>query len=252
MKISTGSKELDEFFDGGYEDDVITTIYGPAGAGKSNLCMIAAVEQARKGKKVIFIDTEGGFSVDRLSQVGDESLMKNILVFKATSFSEQKDIFNRICEELLENKSHSRYYRSMGESLRKDIGLIIVDSIAMLYRLEMGNARGEGDESKINAVNRTLAWQLKVLSEISRKKLIPIIVTNQVYSDFVKDPGTQEKKVHMVGGDLLKYWSKCIIELKRDGEKRKAILRKHRSLPEKEFGFYITAKGISKSGFRLF
>ena len=254
MKIPTGSKELDEFLDGGYENDVITTLYGPAGSGKSNFCMIAAAEQARNGKKVIFIDTEGGFSVDRLSQVGDESLMKNILVLKATSFSEQKEIFNRLFEELLENKSYSKYARHMKESVpKKDIGLMIVDSIAMLYRLEMGNARGEGDESKINSINRGLAWQLKVLSEISRKKNIPIIVTNQVYSDFVKnsEEKKEEKKVHMVGGDLLKYWSKCIIELKRDGEKRKAVLRKHRSLPEKDFTFCITKKGISKVGFRL-
>ncbi|MBU2523158.1 MAG: AAA family ATPase [Nanoarchaeota archaeon] len=271
MKISTGNKEFDEFLSGGYEGEVITTIYGPAGVGKSNLCMIAAVEQARKGKKVIFIDTEGGFSVDRLGQVGEESLMKNILVLKATTFSEQRDVFNRLLEEMLEGKNNSRYYKNYKENsnLRKDVGLIIVDSIAMLYRLEIGNARGEGDESKVNSINRNLAWQLKVLSEISRKKLIPIMVTNQVYSDFVKrsennnfkrpengsfqgNPGTEEKKVHMVGGDLLKYWSKCIIELKRDGEKRKAILRKHRSLPEKDFNFYITMKGISKSGFRLF
>ena len=251
MKISTGSTELDEFLDGGYENDVITTVYGPAGSGKSNLCMLAAAEQAKRGKKVIFIDTEGGFSVDRLRQIASDDCLKNILVLKATGFSEQREIFNRIFEELVEGKSYSKYLKGQG-SMRKDIGLIIVDSIAMLYRLEMGNARGEGDESKINSINRHLAWQLKVLSEISRKKEIPIIVTNQVYSDFVKDQRAEEKKVHMVGGDLLKYWSKCIIELRRDGDKRKAILRKHRSLPEKELGFYITAKGISKSGFRLF
>jgi len=251
-KVSSGNKELDEFLGGGYEDDVITTIYGPAGSGKTNLCMIAAVEQAKNGKKVIFIDTEGGFSVDRLSQIGDETFMKNILILKATSFSEQKDVFNRLLEELLEGRSYSKYSRTKEQVPRKDIGLIIVDSIAMLYRLEMGNARGEKDESKINSINRSLAWQLKVLSEISRKKSIPIMVTNQVYSDFVKNPEVEEKKVHMVGGDLLKYWSKCIIELKRDSDKRKAILRKHRSLPEKDFSFQITMKGISKIGFRLF
>ena len=252
MKIPTGSEDLDEFLSGGYEHDIITTVYGPAGSGKSNLCMIAAVEQAKKGKKVIFIDTEGSFSVDRLSQLGEESLMKNILVLKATSFAEQKEVFNRLLDEMLDGKSYSRYSRNYKETLKKDIGLIIVDSIAMLYRLEMGNARGEGDDSKINSINRSLAWQLKVLSEISRKKNIPIIVTNQVYSDFVRNPETDEKKVHMVGGDLLKYWSKCIIELKREKDRRRAILRKHRSLPEKELIFYITDKGISKAGFRLF
>ena len=234
-KISTGSSEFDEFLEGGYEEDIITTLYGPAGSGKSNFCMMAAVDLAKKGKKVIFIDTEGGFSVDRLKQLGHDDCLKNILLLKATNFNEQREVFNRLLNEI-----------------KKGIGLIIVDSIAMLYRLEMGNARGEGNESKINSINRCLAWQLKVLSEISRKKNIPVIVTNQVYSDFVKNPETQEKKVHMVGGDLLKYWSKCIIELKREKDKRKAVLRKHRSLPEKEILFCITNKGTAKPGFRLF
>ena len=37
-KIPTGSKILDVMLDGGYEKDTITTIYGPAGAGKTVLC----------------------------------------------------------------------------------------------------------------------------------------------------------------------------------------------------------------------
>ena len=52
----------------------------------------------------------------------------------------------------------------------------------------------------------------------------------------------------MVGGDLLKYWSKCIIELKNQGGRRKLILKKHRSLPEKELIFEITDLGIRKKG----
>jgi len=46
----------------------------------------------------------------------------------------------------------------------------------------------------------------------------------------------------------LKYWSKCIIELKQEGSKRRAILVKHRSLPEKEFPFEIKDKGLFKKG----
>ncbi len=235
-KISSGNKDFDDFLNGGYEKDVITTLYGPAGSGKTNLALLAAVDQAKRGKKVIFIDSEGGFSVERIKQIAktDEFVMKNILLLKATNFYEQKEVFNKLLDEI-----------------KKGIGLIIVDSIVMLYRLEIGNAKGEKDDSKIIAINRSLARQLRILSEISRKKNIPVIITNQVYSDFVKDY-SEKKKVHMVGGDLLKYWSKCIIELKREKAKRKAILRKHRSIGEREFSFYITNKGISKSAFKLF
>jgi len=58
----------------------------------------------------------------------------------------------------------------------------------------------------------------------------------------------KEKTANMVGGDLLKYWSKCLIELQYKEGKRKAILRKHRSLPEKELMFVIINSGIKKRG----
>jgi DNA repair protein RadB len=237
MRISSGNKDFDEFLSGGYEKDVITVLYGPAGSGKTNLCVLAAVEQARQGKKVIFIDTEGGFSVERIRQI-DESAGKNILLLKAVRFYEQSQLINRLLAQI-----------------SKNVSLIVVDSIAMLYRLEAGIAREKG-EDKIRIINMTLAKQLRILSEIARKKNIPVIVTDQVYSDFVKSgelKSLDEKKVYMVGGDMMRYWAKCLIELQKLREgKRKAILRKHRSLPEKEFSFVINNKGIEKAGFKLF
>ena len=228
--ISSGNLDFDKWLDGGYETDIITTIYGPAGSGKTNLCLIAASETAKKGRKVMYIDTEGGFSISRLEQISDRKTADNILVDKVTDFKEQREAFNRLIDNT------------------KDIGLIIIDSMAMQYRLELGNANSEKDDFKIKMINRALARQLRILSEIARKKQIPVIVTNQVYSNF-----NDREKINMVGGDILKYWSKCLIELQRAGTgKRKAILRKHRSMPEKEFSFVINEKGIAKSGFGFF
>jgi len=235
-KISTGSLALDQFLEGGYEKDVITTLYGPGGSGKTNLCLMAAVNVAKSGKKVIFLDTEGGFSVDRLNQLTSESVLKNILLLKATSFAEQQDLFVKLLGEVNSN-----------------LGLIIVDSMVMMYRLELGLARESQNHARITTVNRSMSRQLRILSEISRKRNIPVIITDQVYSNFSKDAEITGREVHMVGGDLLKYWSKCIIELKRSTDsKRRLVLRKHRSIPEKEFGFYVVNEGIEKVGFRLF
>ena len=64
--ISTGVSFLDEFLNGGYETDAITTVFGPAGAGKTNLVLLAAAQAAQRDKKVVFMDTEGGFSVTRV------------------------------------------------------------------------------------------------------------------------------------------------------------------------------------------
>jgi len=236
-KISTGSYDLNKFLFGGYETGIITTIYGPGGSGKSNLCMIVATSQAKKGNKVIFIDTEGGFSSDRFRQIHGgtkeeiEKDLANILILKPTSFKEQKKSFEKLLDHVKKG----------------DITLIIIDSLTMLYRLELGDAITSKESEEISLVNRNLSKQLRILSEISRKQSIPIIVTNQVYSSFIReeDDGLN-KKISMVGGDLLKYWSKCLIELQNFKGKRKLILRKHRSLPVKELSFEIFNKGIRK------
>jgi DNA repair protein RadB len=232
-KISSGSAEFDEWLEGGYDNDVITVFYGPAGSSKTNLCLIAAAEQAALGKKVIFIDTEGGFSVARLKQLANFDVMKNIILLKATTFSEQQEAFNKLLD-----------------LINKDIGLIVVDSLVMLYRLELGQASSDKDFSKIQAINRSLARQLRILSEIARKKNIPILVTDQVYSDFLTEEELmqgKQKSFSMVGGDIIKYWSKCIIKLENlQHGRKKASLVKHRSLPEKKFEFEIINEGIRK------
>lgn len=247
LKISAGSYELNKFLFGGYETDIITTFYGPGGSGKTNMCMILTASQAKKGNKIIYIDTEGGFSIDRFKQLlftdedkkRTDEYLKNIFLLKPTSFDEQEKSF----EQLLKHIKN------------ENISLIVVDSIAMLYRLELGDAIKTGEDEKIREVNRKLARQLRILNEIARKQNIPVIVTNQVYSQFIAEENNegeknlqQSKIVSMVGGDLLKYWSKCLIELKQERGRRKLILRKHRSLPEKELDFEITSTGIKKRG----
>ncbi len=237
-KISTGSFDFNKWLYGGWEKDVISMIAGPPGSGKTNLVILAACSQAKKDNKVIFMDTEGGFSVDRVKQiVGDnhEDVLKNILLLKPTSFEEQKKSFEDLLNQV--KKGHAT--------------LIVVDGMATLYRLELGEAVKSEDDDAVREVNRKVAEQMRVLSEICRRQEIPIIITNQVYSKFLSEEELKEgkeQKVNLVGGDLLQYWSKCIIELKKDGRKRKAIILKHRSLPEKELSFEIKDKGIFRKG----
>ena len=98
MVVSTGSSAIDKILHGGIDEDCITTIYGPAGSGKTNLVLLAAVNVASKGKKAIYIDTEGGFSVERLKQLTEdhEKVMQNILFLKPTNFKEQVHVFSKL------------------------------------------------------------------------------------------------------------------------------------------------------------
>jgi len=171
-RISAGSYDLNKWLFGGYEKDIITMIAGPAGSGKTNFCVLVACSQAKKGNKILFIDTEGGFSIDRVKQiVGDaaEEILENILLMQPTNFDEQKKLFLKILNKI--KKEH--------------INLIIVDGMTMLYRLELGDAK-KNDE-KIKQVNKELAKQMRILAEISRKQNIPVIITNQVYSEFLSE-----------------------------------------------------------------
>jgi len=239
-KISAGSYDLNKFLAGGYETDIITTIYGPGGSGKTNLCMLVAVSQAKKGNQVIYLDTEGGFSPERFKQIHRgtkeemDAALEHVLLLKPTSFEEQTEAF-----------------QSLVKAVKKgNVALIIIDSIAMLYRLELGSAITSKEYENISQVNRELAGQLRILNEISRKQGIPIIITNQVYSSFVENSSEQkmEKQISMVGGDILKYWSKCLLEIQHSGGKRRLIIKKHRSMPQKELSFEITSEGIRKKG----
>ena len=220
MKITTGAQFLDNFLNGGYEKGIITTIYGPSGCGKTNLALIAAVHVALSGKKVLFVDTEGGIAVDRIKQIASnyEMALNNFKFFQPLTFSEQNEMLN-----------------SLKDAVTDDVGLVIVDSIAMLYRLELGR------NEEVFEVNSALGKQVACLVEIARRNKLPVILTNQVYSSF-----NNRGKVNMVGGDFLKYGSKCLIELQREDDVRK-LVKKHRSLPEnKEIEFDIVNSGISE------
>ncbi len=188
--VNTGSKALDSYFN--YPES-LTCIYGSPASGKTTLCFLAALYE--KGK-IVFIDTENGFSTDRIRQLGGK-VPENIFLLKAKDFNEQCNLV----ENLLK--------------LKDKVSLIIIDSFTRYYRKELQEKKD---------VNPKLSRQLSILSEISREAKIPIIVTSQIYS-------TMDKNIEAVGGRMLKNWCPCIIKLEKEQE-RKIILEKH---PEKLF-----------------
>jgi DNA repair protein RadB len=206
----------------------VTQIYGEAASGKSNLCMIAAAEVAKSGKDVIFIDTEGSFSLERFKQIAGKDateLLKRVSLAEPSDFDEQKIAINKIAD-------------IMGE---KKVGLVVVDSLVSLYRLEMGSTEDA------YATNRELSKQLAKLMKIAKKYSVPIVVTNQVYSTFSKDG--KKGKITPVGRDVLKYWTKVVIRLAKDGDSRIAEIIRHKFKGEGcTIRFKITQRGIKNEG----
>ena len=215
-RLKTGSEKFDGFLEGGYEEGVITTFYGPSGMGKTTACLLSAISASKEGK-IIFIDTEGGFSAERVKQLTPayKDVLERIFLMTPTNFEEQK--------QCIEN---------LHRNFPKGVNLLVCDTISSLYRIE------RADDNR--GLNSELGRQLGKLLELARTKKIPVVLTNQVYSDF-----DDKTKVKMVGGDIFTYNSKCLIELHRTSENgRKASLRKHRWLPERETEFEIVHEGI--------
>lgn len=219
-KLSSGNSDLDALLGGGYESRIITQYFGEPAGGKSTLCQMAAVSCLRSGKPVVYIDTEG-FSTERFRQIaGDETdaLVEDLYLFEPLDFEEQGLMIGN-AEDVLKSRAG---------------GLIVMDSATALYRTDL-----ERGQEALRALTR----QMLYLLGLSRKYDLPVIITNQIYTD----PGTN--RVSGLGGNALEHISKVIVQVQKADGRRRARLIKHRSKEEGAvLDFVITQDGISTAG----
>ena len=214
-RIPTGSNALDGLLGGGIEAGSVTLFYGEGGSGKSNICLQIACNVIRGGQKVAYVDTEG-LSVDRVHQIfKDDSLINGLLVFQVHSFKEQSERVEQIV-------------RIARNGL---LGLIVVDSMTMFYRLNYDNMLMRSDFVK----------QTETLLNLAREYEVPVLMTSQVYTNI------QTGSIEFLGGHAMHHNAKTIIKLiLRGNGMRSAVIVKHRSLPEGRAAmFRITEDGIS-------
>ncbi|MDO8728147.1 MAG: DNA repair and recombination protein RadB [Candidatus Methanoperedens sp.] len=214
-------KCIDDLLGGGFERGIVTQVYGASGTGKTNICIQLAVSTVQSGKKVVFIDTEG-FSAERFRQIAGEDAKKiagEIIIYEPASLDQQ---YSAVLE--------------LEKIMNEKIGLIILDSAALFYRLGL-SSDDSNDENM--ALRRELVNQIGLLHGLARKYNISVVITNQVF----KDVSTGE--LCPIGGNALEHLSKTIILLEKIGpSKRKATLRKHRSKCEgTNCDFLLTEKG---------
>lgn len=214
-KISSGTKIIDVLLEGGYEKKVLSVIYGPPGAGKTTACLMA-LNYASKGNKTIFIDTEGGFSPERLQQLipDTKNIYDNLIIFEPTNFTKQDEILS-ILDQLVDDQTK----------------MIICDTLTGLYRTERTYEKERKESFNL------LTQHASKLLEIAREKNIPVLITTQVYTNF-------SNEIRMIAEDILNYRSKCVIELANENGSRRAILQKHKYIPKSEKSYVITNEGI--------
>jgi len=219
-RLPLGCQAVDELLGGGIECGTITLLYGEGGSGKTNWCLQASREAARKGKKVIYIDTEG-VSLERLCQMSGEQykeVVSGILFFEPSTLEEQKDAIEK-AHRIIEGEA--------------PVGLVVLDSATIYYRVLFGtDAEDPGRTSLITQMTRLLV--------LARKKQLPVLITTQVYTDSARN--TYEP----IGGHAFLHTAKAIVKLeKSEGARRRATLMKHRSLREgKSVFFMIGPEGL--------
>ena len=215
---SSGNPSLDHLLGGGLEVRTITQFYGEPASGKSTLCLIAAVSCLRQDLTVVYIDSEG-FSIERFRQIAGqetEELANRLFLFEPIDFEHQGAMIAE-AEKVLKTQKP---------------GLLVMDSATALYRNDLEKGR-----DSIQMLTR----QMIQLLGYSKRYEIPVIITNQVYMDTIKNT------YFGLGGTALEHISKVIIRLEKLDTPgfRRARLVKHRSQPEgASFDFEITGDGI--------
>ena len=213
-RIPLGCKYVDALLGGGIEAGSVTLFYGEAGCGKSNICMQMARNIIQSGKKVAYVDTEG-LSYERIMQIfKDEALVKDLLIFQVHSFTEQSNRVDQIAKIARTGV----------------LGLVVVDSMTMFYRLNYDNMEMRNDFIR----------QTEVLLNLARDYEVPILITSQVYTNITTGA------IEFLGGHAMNHNAKTIIRLDMRGNGiRNAVIIKHRSLPEgRSAMFRITADGV--------
>lgn len=204
--MKTGSDDLDELI-GGYDSSRVIMIYGESATGKTTLAKLASIDAAKEGK-VVYLDVEDSFSVERFEQLAGEKareLLDKVLVLKVKDFDDQVDKIEKL--EKLNN-----------------LQLVIVDTLGMFYRNEL--------KKDVKTAHKKMIMQMRSLTGLARKG-VGVLITNQVYAN----PSTGG--IAPVGGNMLMRWVGTLIELRK--EPRRFIMKKPE---ETSISFEIEEKGL--------
>jgi DNA repair protein RAD57 len=187
--ISTLDGTLDAALGGGVPTGYITEITGESGAGKTQflLTLLLAVQLPPPhglGRPALYISTESALSTKRLSQILAQNLFFRSLD-DATKIPSLDRVISTVTPDL-ESQDHILTYQVPVEVARRNIGLIVLDSVAANYRAEFerGGSGSNSGGSNMAARSAELVRLGHLLRELARKHNLAVVVANQVADRF--------------------------------------------------------------------
>jgi DNA repair protein RadA len=232
LRCTTGSKKVDEILGGGVETQAMTEFIGDYGVGKTQICMVLSVtaqlprEQGGLEGNVIYMDTEGTFSPERVFQIASKrgldarKILDGIIIARAYTSDHQCLLIDHLFKKCPEENAK----------------LVVVDSM-------ISHFRGEYIGREVLAERQQLLNQyLHKLLRLSEACNLAVVITNQVQSNPAMFYGNPELPT---GGHVMAHACTHRIHMRRGkGGTRVAKVIDSPYLPENKASFIITEKGI--------
>ncbi|MFX1318305.1 MAG: ATPase domain-containing protein [Promethearchaeota archaeon] len=218
--LQSGAISLDEVLGGGLNEGEVLQVFGPGGVGKTTLALQFSINVARKGNRVIYVNSEGKFPILRLKQMTPtdfDSISPLISIVSPTNFIEQ-----------------ANFVSQLDSILTSDTKLLVFDTIVSHYRKEYGTNNV--------ILNRKLNQQLGLIVSAARSSGFSVIMINQVRGDI-------EDRNHFlpVAESVTSYWSTYILQITRAESKG---YREFKLIKEKIREPIILMMNLQSSGFR--
>ena len=212
--IKTGLKELDQFLGGGIKDGLITSISGQSATGKTQLAFQICLNALHNEKEILFHDTTGEFSPERIIEMMqfqkiNPSLLDKIKVNRITNTVEQ--------------------LQSLSGAALENYSLLIIDNVTDLFSFEYSK------KEQFFEKNISFMKYMHNLSSIAVGVKIPIIVTNIVRSINKHEKENLEESISM--------YIHTKIKLSKNGNVY--LCQALSPFATKKFQYTITPKGLT-------
>lgn len=195
--IPTGSYGVDRALGvGGYPRGRIIEILGPESSGKTTLALQGIANAQAKGLVAAFIDAEHALDVGYAKALGTDT--DNLIISQPDTGEQALEIVKKLVES-------------------GKVGIIVVDSVAALT--PKAELEGNIGESHMGLQARMMSQAMRMLNGAVKNHNVLLIFINQIRMKIGVMWGSPETTS---GGNALKFYATCRLDVRRIGVVREA------------------------------